>query len=107
MNSKQKGNRGERAWRDELIAQGFTARRGQQFAGGHESPDVLCPSLPFHFEVKHVERLNVWDAMVQANTDAKPGNDPVVAHKRNRSGWLVTMSAGDWFRLVKKALCPN
>jgi len=100
MNSCQKGKRGERAWRDELLAHGYQARRGQQFSGSSDSPDVLCPDLPgFHFEVKVVERLNVQEAMAQAVEDAG-AKLPVVAHKRNRGDWLVTMRASDWFKLV-------
>ena len=38
MNSREKGKRGERQWRDELRANGYDARRGQQFSG---SPDWL------------------------------------------------------------------
>jgi hypothetical protein len=38
INSRQKGARGERQWRDELRAHGYDARRGQQFSG---SPDWL------------------------------------------------------------------
>jgi len=57
VNSREKGKRGERQWRDELRANGYAARRGQQFAGSAESPDVVCDSLPWiHFEVKAVER---------------------------------------------------
>ena len=70
MNSREKGKRGERQWRDELRANGYCARRGQQFAGSAESPDVVCDELPWiHFEVKAVERLNVQDAMDQARHD--------------------------------------
>jgi len=45
MNSREKGKRGERQWRDELRANGYTARRGQQFAGSPDSPDVVCEEL--------------------------------------------------------------
>jgi hypothetical protein len=70
MNSREKGKRGERQWRDELRAHGFAARRGQQFAGGAESPDVVCEELAWiHFEVKAVERLNIEDSMEQARKD--------------------------------------
>jgi hypothetical protein len=101
MNSREKGKRGERQWRDELRANGYDARRGQQFAGGPESPDVVCPALPwFHFEVKVVERLNIWDAMKQAIRDAL-GKIGIVAHKRNFGAWLVTMEAGTFFRLLR------
>jgi len=103
MNCCQKGKRGERAWRDELRAHGYEARRGQQFSGSPESPDVVCPDLPgFHFEVKTVERLNVHEAMAQAVDDADE-NVPVVAHKRNRGGSLVTMRSEDWFNLLARA----
>lgn len=101
MNSREKGKRGERMWRDELRAQGYDARRGQQFAGGGDSPDVVS-ELPFHFEVKFVENLNLRDAMEQAARDAAPGKPPVVAHKRSNSPWLVTMRAEDWFALVRE-----
>jgi len=110
INSRAKGARGERLWRDELRAQGYEARRGQQFSGSPESPDVVCAGLPqFHFEVKCVEKLNIMDAMEQAKWDAedkmKDRNPaPVVAHKRNHSEWLVTMRASDWFDLVREKI---
>src|SRR6476619_427503 len=70
MNSRQKGKRGERQWRDELRANGYDARRGQQFSGSPDSPDVVCDALPWiHFEVKAVEKLNIEDAMEQARRD--------------------------------------
>src|ERR1051325_5388987 len=72
MNSREKGKRGERQWRDELRANGFAARRGQQFSGGAESPDVICEALAqFHFEVKAGGRLNIEEAMEQARRDCR------------------------------------
>jgi Holliday junction resolvase len=103
VNSCQKGKRGERAWRDQLIAHGYDARRGQQFSGSPESPDVVCPGLAeIHFEVKTVQRLNINEAMTQAAGDAGD-KIPVVAHKRNRTDWMVTMRADDWFKLLARA----
>jgi Holliday junction resolvase len=53
LNSNQKGKRGEREAAAFLTDEGFPARRGQQFAGGTDSPDVVCESLSgLHFEVK-------------------------------------------------------
>jgi hypothetical protein len=102
MNCCQKGKRGERVWRDQLRARGYEARRGQQFSGSPDGPDVICPDLPgFHFEVKHTERLNVHEAMAQAVNDAAD-NVPVVVHRRNRNDWLVTMRADDWFDLLAR-----
>jgi Holliday junction resolvase len=115
VNSRAKGARGERLWRDELRANGYEARRGQQFSGSPDSPDVVCEELAWlHFEVKCVERLNIEDAMEQAHKDAvgegakgnsrgarAPQKIPIVAHKRNHRAWLVTMTAETFFRLLR------
>jgi hypothetical protein len=108
-NSNAKGKRGERAWRDELRDAGFLkARRGQQFAGGHDSPDVICPELPgLHFEVKYTQRLDVYGAVIQATSDAKAHQLPVVAHRRNNASWLVTMRSDVFFKMVKDAGYPE
>jgi Holliday junction resolvase len=115
-NSIQKGKRGERAWRDKLREAGFLkSYRGQQFQGGTDSPDVVCPELPgIHFEVKYTQRLDLYGAVLQAITDTK-GSDkiPVVAHRKNNAEWLVIMRADEWFSIVKEAglakavFCPD
>src|SRR5512141_99130 len=117
MNSREKGKRGERQWRDELRANGYAARRGQQFSGSPDSPDVVCDSLPWiHFEVKAVERLNIEDAMEQARRDCKrtevkgqrtEPRIPIVAHRRNFRPWLVTMEAETFFEFLRGALPPE
>ena len=113
MNSRDKGKRGERQWRDELRANGYAARRGQQFSGSPDSPDVVCDALPWiHFEVKAVERLNVQDAMDQAIRDSVrvgPGGHrvPIVAHKRGFRRWLVTMEAETFFQFLRGTLPPE
>lgn len=104
MNSREKGKRGERQWRDELRANGYEARRGQQFCGSPDSPDVICDALPWlHTEVKCVERLSIEDAMAQARRDAK-SKVPIVAHKRNFCRWLVTMDAETFFKFLRGEL---
>lgn len=100
MNSCQKGKVGEREWRDVLKEKGFQARRGQQFSGSPDSPDVVS-NLPFHFEVKRVEALNIDKAMEQAKRDCGK-SVPVVAHRKNKRPWLVTMVAEDWLELVRE-----
>jgi Holliday junction resolvase len=109
VNSRNKGKRGERQWRDELRANGYGARRGQQFSGSPDSPDVVCDGLSWiHFEVKAVERLNIEEAMDQARRDAAmskvqgpKSKVPIVAHRRNFRPWLVTMGAEAFFRLLR------
>jgi Holliday junction resolvase len=108
INSRQKGARGERAWRDQLREHGFAARRGQQFSGGGDSPDVVCEEMGavFHCEVKAVERLNIRDAMRQAERDAGE-RMPYVAHKTNREPWLVTLRSDDFLDLVRSYLADH
>lgn len=107
MNSREKGKRGERQWRDELRAAGYDARRGQQFCGSPDSPDVICNALPWiHFEVKAVEKLNICDAMDQARNECGQAV-PIVAHKRNFRPWLVTMDSETFFKFLRGALPPE
>ncbi len=104
INSRAKGARGEREWAEVLRTHGYEARRGQQFAGGTDSPDVVCSMPNVHFEVKRNEKLNVLEAMEQAQRDKGEGKSPVVAHKRNRGPWLVTLLAEDFFNLISFGL---
>lgn len=101
MNSRQKGARGEREWAEVLRAYGYEARRGQQFSGGTDSPDVVCKDLAWlHFEVKRVERLDLAAACHQAAEDADK-KAWAVAHRRNNQPWAVTISAPFFFDLLK------
>ena len=56
-----------------------------------------------HVEVKRVEKLNVSEAMRQAERDAERFLDgaPAVFHRRNREPWLVTMRLSDWLALYQ------
>lgn len=104
VNSRSKGARGERLWRDQLRNAGFTARRGQQFAGGTDSPDVICEELSgLHQEVKFVESLNLDKAIEQAQRDGK-GKPWIIAHKKSRTDWRVTMSAELFFSLLRDGM---
>jgi len=104
VNSRNKGKRGERQWRDELRENGYPARRGQQFSGSPDSPDVICEGLPWaHFEVKLVEHLNLSTAMEQARRDAG-GKATFVAHRKNYWPWLITMDAERFYRFLRQDL---
>lgn len=98
---RDKGKRGEREWAAICRENGYDCRRGQQYCGTNGDADVI--GLPgVHIEVKRVERLNIETAMSQARRDAKPGEIPIVAHRRNNCAWLVTMLADDWFTLYRE-----
>jgi Holliday junction resolvase len=52
MNSRNKGKVGEREFASLLREHGFDARRGQQFSGSPDSPDVVSDALAWlHFEI--------------------------------------------------------
>lgn len=102
MNSKVKGNKGERELAAILREHGYNTRRGQQFCGANGDADVV--GLPgIHIEVKRVERLNIYEAMQQSIRDARSGEMPAVFHRRNRKGWLVTMPLEEWIELYSEA----
>lgn len=92
--SRDKGKRGEREFSHLLKDLGFEARRGQQFSGSPDSPDVVTNIEGIHFEVKRVEKLNIQNAMDQAEIDAGE-QIPIVAHRKNRSPWMITLKAED------------
>ena len=103
VNSRQKGARAERALAKLLREYGFEdARRGRQFNGLDGSPDVLGLT-GVHIECKHVERLNIHDAMEQSARDAKGMDIPIVAHKKNNKPWLVTMRLEEFLMMYKMA----
>jgi Holliday junction resolvase len=98
--SREKGKRGEREFCELLREHGYEARRGQQFAGGPDSPDVIV-NLPVHFEVKRTESFSPT-YLAQAEQDAHPLNQPVVAWKRNNAPWRVFMDAGHYLGMWRK-----
>ena len=102
-NGKRKGKNGELEFVRLCKAEGFTARRTAQYCGNTGNAADVTGLAGVHVEVKRVERLNVSDAMAQAVRDsAKSGRVPMVAHRKNNEGWLVTMRAQDWFKLYRE-----
>lgn len=101
INSRQKGARGERLFAKLLREHGYKAERGCQHAGGKDSPDVKSNMPQCHWEVKCVEKLNLDKAMEQSVRDAGDDEMALVAHKKNRHPWLVTMSFDEWIELYK------
>lgn len=101
-NSRAKGAAGERELSNVLKKHGFKTRRGQQFCGSNGDADVVgVPGI--HIECKRVEALNIHKAIEQAKNDAQKGEIPTVFHRKNRTGWLVTMQLEDWIGMYKKS----
>lgn len=102
-NSRQKGARAERALAKKLREWGYEARRGQQFSGANGDADVV--GLPnIHIECKHVERLNIHEAMDQSKRDARENEVPIVCHKKNNTEWLVTLRLDDFIPIYREWL---
>ena len=81
-------------FRDMFREAGFEARRGQQFSGGTDSPDVVVPALPdFHWEIKFCQVVKIRDWMAQAVRDAgaKPSRSSATS-ATTRSPWPLSAS---------------
>ena len=73
---------------------------------GVNGPDLMLSPrakkvLPFDFEVKNVERLNVWQALNQLEK-RKNINSPVLVFRRNRSPMYVCMPIEVFIDLIAK-----
>ena len=66
---------------------------------------VLSPAakkiIPYSFECKNVEKLNIWNALEQAETNCD-GRTPVVVFKRNRSKTYVAIEYKEWLKTIKQ-----
>lgn len=103
--SKAKGTRGEHEIETILQGYGIRAYRNDQiFKGGKDNPDVSAEiaGIPLHIEVKRCERLNVPEAMHQAQKDAAENSLPVVAHRRNREKWMITLMLSDLLDILSE-----
>lgn len=106
INSRAKGCRGERELAKFLKDRGYVARRGQQFTGGGDSPDVVHNIPGVHLEAKRVEKGQLYEWLAQAERDAKKGNRPIVAHRRNNKRWVAVMYLDDLLNLLCLTALP-
>lgn len=101
--SRDKGKRGERELAAVLRGYGFDSKRGVQYHGGADSPDVTGLT-GVHIECKRTETLRLYDALEQSARDAGNGEMPVVMHRRNGGEWIVIQPLSDWIRLYQEAI---
>jgi hypothetical protein len=102
VNSRAKGARAERLLAQELkeVMGWASARRSQQYCGAGETSDVLVEEMPGLFiESKMVEALSIHPVMERAVREAG-SKLAVVAHKKKRTDWLLTLRLSDLPRLV-------
>lgn len=86
-----------------LTARGIPARRGQQYEGSSDSPDVVAGDAlaGVHLEVKRVQAGNLYNWLEQANTDADLAKTPVVVHRRNGKQWVAILDFRDFITLME------
>jgi Holliday junction resolvase len=103
LNSRAKGIRGELELAHWLESHGISAARGQQRAGGSDSPDVVHAIPGLHIECKRTERLELWAGLAQAAADC--GNrTPTLWFRKNRWQWYVCLPAADFVVLLRKGM---
>jgi hypothetical protein len=100
VNSRAKGKRGELEFiQQHLIPFWPEAKRNiDQF--GTDKRDCL-EVAGVHWQIKRVERLNIWKAMDQARDEADAHDLPIVAHRINRQPWLCTLEAEELIPLLR------
>lgn len=95
-----KGKTGEREVVKILESFGFMARRGQVWNG---EPDIVCPVLPIHWEVKRHETLSIgqWFAQAEEYASHLIGKKfPIVVYRQSRHPWMVTLKVKDFMQLL-------
>ena len=103
VNSRSKGARGERELANWLKERGIEARRGQQYSGGTDSPDVVHSIEGVHIECKRVERFSLYPALSQAQFDAMGQAIPTVFHRKNNREWVTILDSERFLELCEMA----
>lgn len=98
LNSKRKGNTGERELLSILAGAGSAQRNDQRYTGGKDNPDISFQrnGKKYHVECKRCEKLSLYEAMQQAIRDANGNAIPVVMHRRNNKEWLAVLRLSDF-----------
>lgn len=109
LKSREKGKRGEREaakFLGELL--GIELRRGQQFSGSPDSPDIFgLKEYGLHPEVKRDEvtiSKKTYNAIEQVVKDSSREQNevPFVIARRNRQEWLIIIRAEDVIEFCNK-----
>jgi hypothetical protein len=105
---KAKGRRFQQEVRDKLL---------EEFKDHLEPDDVRCTIMgqsgediilspaarkliPYSIEAKNQEKLNIWSALEQAESNCKSGIEPVLAFKRNNSKAYAVISLDHFIKLM-------
>jgi len=100
VNSRAKGKAGELETAKLFREYGFEARRGVQYSGGGDSPDVI--GLPgYHVENKRYQRCVVYKWLAQAKKDSKDtGLTPLVTLRADRQEPLAILPLAKFLEII-------
>ena len=106
--AKNKGKRLQNSFRD-LLLETFTQLEPDDIRSaimGESGEDIkLSPAarklIPYSFECKNQEKLNIWDALSQAEENAGD-YDSVVIFKRNRSKTYAVLNVEKFIELINE-----
>lgn len=108
INSKRKGKVGELELAKELnrLFPKLQCRRGQQFKGAADSPDICgLENWGIYPECKRVEKgLNLHDTLKKADSEKAEDQVSVVFHRKNRQDWQVTVALEDLAALAQSVI---
>lgn len=108
INSKQKGKTGELELVHKLKDLGFDCERSQQYKGNTNNDDDadIVGIEGLHIECKRNEKLNVENALQQAERDNGDDSEkiPVVMWRRNRELWKATLRLDKFMEIFQEYL---
>ena len=77
--------------------------RGVQCQGGPDSPDIVCESLAeYNIECKRTERLSIYKALEQSQSDCGDTQSPLVFHRQSNKEWVTILKATDFLKLLRR-----
>lgn len=90
--SRRKGNEAENEIVTLLHAHGWDRAHRNFDSGSAGGGDIARGPAGVHLESKRCERAEIWAWLAQAEKDTADNPDiPVVAFRRNRSGWYACL----------------
>ena len=76
--------------------------------GGTGTDIILSPSakklIPFDCECKNQEKLNIWKAIEQAESNSEEGRIPLLIFKKNNIDVYVSLSFENFIKLIEKEI---
>lgn len=100
--AQRKGRNAEREFSELLNSYGFHTQPGQPLNFGTCADVTGLPGI--HLEIKRHEKTSLTEWLRQSQTDADKFHDgiPVVAHRRSRQPWIISMTVENFIQLYKK-----